>query len=285
MSWSAYRFVLRLRSPLHVGHLAVGNLQRTRHYVPGKTLWGALVARLTRDFPDSNGDYQAMGECVNRELAFSYFYPALDPDQPLYPAYTTKGLHYGPNEMPPDEFAWHLLASYASTAVDARRTAATEGSLHETEFINPHTRETGEPVYLVGYVFEQEGTDRLPWREVLDRLQLGGERRYGWGRVSLEGESRQAEDLFGYALDLAGERPVVTVKSGQPLLTHTVTEGIPARGQIEPLVGRETRAEGKFGEFFRPQVEICWMPGSRLEEGRQLVIGKYGVWSVKELNT
>jgi len=281
--WSAYRLVLQLKSPLHVGQFKIGNLQRTRPYVPAKTLWGALTARLTRDDPHSNGDYQAMGKRVNDELAFSYFYPARDCDgkETLYPNYTKQGLCYGPNEMSPDEFAWHLLSSYASTAVDARRTAAAEGSLHETDFLSPYDNETGKPVYLVGYVFEQEGKDSPPWRDMLDRLQLGGERRYGWGRISqckLNGLFTDEIKLFGrYSLDLRGEHLRLDVPKNELLLAHTMTEGVPARGQIEPLVGRETPAEGKFGAQISSDVKICWTPGSRLEEGRRLVIGKYGL--------
>ncbi|HED04512.1 MAG TPA: hypothetical protein ENI60_07080 [Candidatus Fraserbacteria bacterium] len=281
MTWTAYRIVLRLKSPLHVGQLTIGNLQRTRPYVPGKTLWGALTARLTRDDLNSNGDYQAMGERVNDELAFSYFYPALNDDgkEALYPDYTEKGLCYGPKGMSPDEFAWHLLSSYASTAVDARRTAAKEGSLHETEFISPYDNEAGDPVYLVGYVFEQVGSV-LPWKEALNCLQLGGERKYGWGRISLSGEPQQADGLFGYSFDLAGERPVIMVEAGKPLLAHTVAEGVSARGQIEPLVGRETRTEEEFGEFFQPQVQICWAPGSVTTRETLVAIGPYGIWEV-----
>lgn len=211
MTWTAYHVVLRLMSPLHVGHLAVGNLKRTRHYVPGKTLWGALTARLTRDFPDLGGSYEKIGQRVNEELAFSYFYPALKPemDQALYPDYTPNGLRYGSEQIATDKFTWSLISSFASTAVDARRTAAEEASLHEVEFISPRDRETGCPVYLVGYVFEQEGC-KLPWQDVLNRLQLGGERKYGWGRVctdvveALDGNS--VELLSRYRVQLEGDR-------------------------------------------------------------------------------
>jgi hypothetical protein len=44
-----YHLVLRLRSPLHIGWNKTGNVQRTRSYVTGRNLWGALTMRLTRD--------------------------------------------------------------------------------------------------------------------------------------------------------------------------------------------------------------------------------------------
>ena len=49
MAWTHYRLKFRLISPLFVGFRRSGNLWETRRYVPGKVLWAALTARLTRD--------------------------------------------------------------------------------------------------------------------------------------------------------------------------------------------------------------------------------------------
>ncbi len=281
MTWIAYRIVFRLLSPLHVGYLKVGNLMRTRHYVPGKTLWGALTARLTRDFPslidDPSKPYEDVEAKVNTQLAFSYFYPALDPDEPLWPDLTNEDLEYGPCAMPPDEFTWRLLASYASTASDAGRAAAEDGSLHEVEFINAYDKETGEPVYLVGYIFERQGCE-LPWREVLGRLQLGGERRYGWGRVCLERQSQADTSLFGYAFERDKDRPRVHSERDQPILAHAQAVGIQARGQIEPFLGRETRTDGRFGGSGLRSVQICWVPGSQVAQDCSFSLGEFGIW-------
>ena len=37
--WTAYRVVLRLRGPMHIGNGRVGNIQQTRPYVPGRNIW------------------------------------------------------------------------------------------------------------------------------------------------------------------------------------------------------------------------------------------------------
>ena len=55
MTWRAFEVVLRLRSPMHIGCGKVGNLQRTRPYVTGRVLWGALTMRLTRDAAQGRG--------------------------------------------------------------------------------------------------------------------------------------------------------------------------------------------------------------------------------------
>ena len=54
MVWTIYRVTLKLTSPLHVGWKKIGNLMITRPYVTGRTLWGALTARLVRDKKNTN---------------------------------------------------------------------------------------------------------------------------------------------------------------------------------------------------------------------------------------
>ena len=275
MTWTAYKIVFRLLSPMHIGWIKQGNVQRTRPYVTGKALWGALTARLTRDFPKLGGDYKHVGERVRQELAFSYFYPTIGETVNLWPWEKA------------DEFAWCYLGSYASTALNYDRNTAEEGSLHETEFIAPTTRD-GQPVYLVGYIFERQGCT-LPWREVLSRLQLGGERTYGWGRVQCPAEEplpvSAGEPLFGfYAMQLDRDRPVLRASKDVPLLAHALAAEFQGRrpvsnvrGPIEPLLGRETDPQGQFGASL-PPARICWPPGSTLTPHAEIIIGEYGIW-------
>lgn len=274
MGWIAYQVILRLLAPLHVGAGQVGNVQRGRPYVTGKALWGALTARLTRDCPELGGDYGRTGRLVNEALAFSYFYPAVGTQVDLWPWGETA-----------DEFAWRYLDTYAATALLHDRHAAQDGSLHEVEFIAPYTRR-GEPVNLMGYMLEREGAG-LPWRQALPRLQLGGERGYGWGRVALVADPTRAELLFGhYALECGSERPVLRAEGGKRevrLLAHTlacdegIVKAVAAHGAVEPLVGRETVEEGHFGGV-RSQALVCWTPGATVAVGTRLAIAPYGVW-------
>ena len=110
---------------MHMGRTKLGNLQITRPYVHGKSLWGALTARITRDTPSLDNNYQEVGQRVSEELAFSYFYPTISDEVTLWPWDDA------------ERFAWHFLGSYASTALNYNQNSAAEGSLHETEFIAP----------------------------------------------------------------------------------------------------------------------------------------------------
>ena len=272
MTWTAYKVVLRLQTPMHIGQAKSGNLQLTRPYVHGKALWGALTARITRDTPRFNNDYKTVGGKVKKQLAFSYFYPTTPtPGQEvtLWPW------------DDPERFAWQFLGSYASTALNYSQNSAEESSLHETEFIAPYTRDD-QPVNLVGYIFERDDCD-LPWQKALPNLQLGGERTYGWGRVRVESRQKvePKEKLFGlYELDLSAAHPVVSLDKDKALLAHALAYGdraVPATGHVVPLVGRETSSANKHGQKVI-MAAVCWEPGSRIQAPSQVLIGDYGVW-------
>jgi hypothetical protein len=281
MTWTAYQVTFRLLSPLHVGWRKLGNLQQTRPYVTGRSLWGALTARLTREAGGNN--YIDIGKEVDKQLAFTYFYPSTRPDDipvRLWP---------WPEEW--DKFAWTFLGSYASTALENARNAEA-GSLHETEFIAPYARKAtpdGEPipVYLVGYIFEKDNyTIKRSWRDrdILNNLQLGGERGYGWGRVHLRGDCKSVSNgkCFDYDLLLDGDRPRLKAPGELRLLAHTRTDTDSAGNRgvaIEPLVGRETQEATGFGKN-HSRAQVCWVPGGKVTENETFQIQPKGIWEI-----
>jgi hypothetical protein len=275
MTWTAYRVTFRLLSPMHIGWRKLGNLQQTRPYVTGRSLWGALTARLTRELGLGSGGYDKIGKQVDQQLAFTYFYPSTSADPS-----TIELWPWGDDW---DKFAWTFLGSYASTALENGHSAEA-GSLHETEFIAPYTR-TEKSVYLVGYIFEREDC-QLDWRNTLNKLQLGGERSYGWGRVRLEEPCKAVKDnkCFGYELDCEGDHLLLTAPKDTQLLAHTIVDNADISGNrggrevaIEPLIGRETRNSSGFGRSFSVP-EICWAPGGKVSKDEMFQIQKKGIW-------
>ena len=273
MNWIGYRVVFRLRSPLHIGWRKAGNVQVTRPYLTGRSFWGALTERLVRDraatatqmATDSNG-YQEVGKQVNEMLAFTYFYPALQSDNDYQVVWTWD-----------DErtFRRRFLSSYQSTALVYPAHSAAEGSLHEIEFLSPHTLDTADPVYLVGYVFAHKDCS-LRWRDALTRLQFGGERGYGWGKtelVSLE----KADDVFGYAVDCSGHRPVITVPKGERLLVHTKPDQAMIAGEVEPLVGREWHNNSGTGASIT-HFGVVYAPGGIATNEHCFAVESFGLW-------
>ncbi len=282
MSWSAYHVVLRLRGPLHVGAAQIGNVQRTRPYVTGRALWGALTMRLARSRPaPTAADYAAVGQRLHEALATTYFYPTTDAtgqSEPPWPWARPAGDAAGERA-----FGARYLAGYAGAAQWADGQSAAATTLHEIEQILPVTRD-GQPVYLCGYLFARDDLtpDELDWPAALGRIQLGGERSYGWGGVRVARLARlneAAPALFGRAdvhVELGGARPAPVLAAGAPLLAHTLLDPpLPVRGRVEPLVGRIwDQGDGRRVDYSG----MCWMPGSAMAGAAPLVIDRFGVW-------
>ena len=245
MTWQIYRLTFRLETPLHIGRRGWGIIQRTRPYVMGKNLWAATTARLTRLL--NSGDYRAVGEVLKRVAVFTYCYPATDVDHPLLPHYRLqdgleKGLYYG--DLDAVAFEYAFIGSYAATAIDPVAQAAEEASLHEVEVVLPHTRSDGRQVYLCGYLLLRDGATVLDTPitvdtlyALLDDVQVGGERGYGYGRLLLQRDRCGLENsrcLFD-RYELTGTSdglPEFTVPASQPLPAHALLVGLRAGGEI-----------------------------------------------------
>lgn len=278
--WCAYRVIFRLCSPLHIGWRKVGNLQRTRSYVTGRVLWGALTMRLTRSAAGKkpatdSRRYKDVGDKVNQDLAFTYFYPAIKVKDDYQIAWPWQ-----------DEslFRCRFLSSHQGTALSFLHQSAARGMLHEVEFISPYALDTGEPVFLVGYIFERAGST-LSWREALEKLQFGGERSYGWGDVKLiEIQEVKGDQLFGRKVNFDGQDKHIhiSVAVSEYLLAHTLACNISAQGEVEPLIGREWRSYNRRHSYAGQHVElvdVCFVPGSTINKDITFVIGEYGIWT------
>lgn len=295
MVWHVYRVVLRLHTLLHVGWGKVSYLQRARPYVTGRVLRGALVSRVARNQnligKDANDPYRRVSKTFAQYLTFTYFYPALK-----------NGDHWKvefpwDNEAP---FRRRFLSSYAGTALAYPQQSAAEGLLREIEFISPYTLDTGDPVYLMGYIFVDEERlkrDKYDWIGAFRRLQLGGERGYGWGDVRLAVEPNRVDqagqvELFGQQLLFAGNDrcPRLTLPAGSQVWAHVhAANANGVSGPIEPMIGREWRAEGD-KEGKRKHIgqhlafnDIRFTPGSVVTQESVFSIGEGGYWQLENI--
>ncbi len=286
MTWQMFKVTYRVCSPLHIGYHKVGNVQRTRYYVPARNLWGAVTEALTRRgfakevlktaHPD---DYTAVGNWVQSHCAFGYWF-IQENGNPLAPQYNGE-LKYASYSVA--EFERRYLSAHVTTALAPATTSAEEGSLHEVEFIAPFASD-GTPTCIGGYVFLDVGA--LPphplgteeaWHAWLETLQVGGERRYGFGQWRLL--QFQGETGKGWQLD--GDRPQTQIKAGEPLPAHALADGVNARGTMEPLVWRETGGDsGRFGSILTTARQICWAPGSLLGHDASFEITPSGLWQI-----
>lgn len=272
MSWSLYRWIWLLESPLHVGTVPAGSLNRCRLYVPAQALWGALVAELARRNAKGFPDYQNVGNNIQQNTRFTYLYPAELYGNEWYawlPRYERgKGLVWRRENRDDNGGDIHdrilrmrLLITRPATAIDPLSDTAAEGTLRETECINTHWRDENEraasPVALVGYVFLKE---KVTIFEEIDLVTIGGDTRYGLGRLRRSGKCKPADHVFGCSVRL--DTPDPSIQSDL-LLCHgdaPLNANGKMIGQLESLV-RWDYGKGCVKDFS----SSLWMPGSRWE--------------------
>ncbi len=278
MSWQAHRLLFRVLSPIHIGFERIGNLQRTRPYVLGRNLWAAAAARLVLEGRVA-GYEQARSELTG-QYCFGYLFPTLPNETIFVPCYRDDGLFFGLDQrIGQREFEHRFLGSTAHTALNPASRGAEEGSLHEVECVLPRTRQDGKPTYLTGVIFAQAGTSDATLRSLFDDLQVGGERTYGMGRLRLESAVATGKDLFpGFEVDLQQDTPIARGQGPIPAhwLIHGTQGGLGVKGEIEILIGRDTRDSGYGMSLTRPAA--CWCPGSVSDSARSFRILPQGLW-------
>ena len=292
MTWQCFQIAYELRSPLHIGYHKVGNVQRTRYYIPARNLWGAITERLTRSGFETNnvseGDYRQVGAWVKDHLAFTYFFMH-NGNHLLFPAFSEQGLCYG--NLREYEFERRYISSLVTTALDAATTSAEANSLHEVESIATRCKAypcKGHHTEFHGWIFLDEVAspvigNKEKWKHWLGELQIGGERRYGFGRL-IQSENgwtkvNENEIFLNYIVGLNQSRPQIEVAESKPVLAHTLTSNVRGKGMIEPLIGRETDTKNSrtFGRNLT-RGKICWVPGTLLESATTLKINREGLW-------
>lgn len=283
MPWTAFEVVFRIKSPIHIGRSRVGNMLRTRHYLPARVLWGSLVMRITRDNLGKKASatetrfYDETAGRLEKAVSLTYFYTATADSSGAYQIFY-------PWER---SFTNRFIGSYTATALDYTAFSAEDGSLREVEFIAPYTIDDASPVYLFGYIFAK--SEAPDWQNTLNRLQLGGERCYGWGRVEKTSVKELKErEIFNGAAEFNGENeqsPLIRIDAGQNdekvLLAHAKAKGLRADGSVEPFVGRQWRSDDPLNPFSGQYVDfsdICFQPGSRVRERMVFEIGPMGIW-------
>lgn len=277
MHWKIYQLTYDLLAPLHLGLLRTGNVQRTRYYIPARTIWGALTTALTRvNHPATlavTGSFETAGEWIKRNIVSSYWYVLGDNGQVLYPQYRDNTLRYG--TMTERGFQNAFVTGSQGTAIDPYSNTAREESLREFEVLSPHRKDTGARVQFRGWLLLSREAQRYyeAIAATLHTLFVGGERRYGWGHLRLAEGPKETETfctLPAEKIDVRREDlPALQLEQGDILIAHARTDAVRAKGAVEPFRGRITSASSRFGMAFS-ETAVCWVPGSILTEATTL---------------
>jgi len=291
---------MKLKSPLHIGTYKISNFDPTRFYVPGKVLWGALTATITHNL--YSRDYLGVGNFLSTFLKFGYYFPSMINDdgyeEIFYPKYTLKGLQYG--NLSEVEFKSQFISSQASAAIDPYSKTSEEKMLHEMEFINSHTivsdDEVSNQIFLKGLLWIKEAKTQDYKLEVIDNyihfknvdidinihtdlknlLQIGGERKYGFGIIELE-KLDENYGLFQFDWEERNREILIYMEKNSYVWAHVEhNEKLKIKGNIEPFVSRVWGEDG--AGIMIEQHAYHWVPGSQIFEDIKFKICKYGIW-------
>jgi hypothetical protein len=140
-------------------------------------------------------------------------------------------------------------------------------------------------IYVTAYIAASDIAASTPevqgWLTALSKLQLGGERTYGFGCDSLVSGPTVSSGWWDYPVILSGTRPEVSVDVGRSLLAHV--DGSQLRpldveyGSLEPLLGRDTTPQAAFGKDIRA-MGVYWQPGTMGQRSIQWQIMSMGLW-------
>jgi hypothetical protein len=289
MTWTLYRWVWRLEDPLFIGMPPAGTLNRCRLYVPALALHGAVTAELARLNAEGKSkfpDYGKFGHEVGINCRFTYLYPTeKNGDKFLVwtPEYRdANGLCWhrqdGKECLLDRDFRLHLLNTRPGTAVAPETDSAHEGTLRETECINPYWRDLRvsaakpNPMFFLGYVFLRNNGFRRQL-ENIETVFVGGDTRYGLGKTKLE----QWDDLSG---DTSVFGKPVQLNKEHPEIESDITWGHAPGGDEFPINGIRGMKEFLGGwEQGNPRKGcLTWVPGSSLDSSVFWSVDTYGYW-------
>ena len=304
MGYTCFELRFKARSPIFIGSRKIGFIQQTRRYIPGKTMWGAITASVARKLIDkgvkySPKIYEDVGKCIDDSVKNTYFFPEVMDKNEFRPNFTEEGLKYG--QYSETKFESTFISSFVSTATIGSRNSAMDESLHETEYIlnKVNYDNQTEKVYWKGYIFVRDcnhgkisikdstkfedvdvgyGGFSIKLFDALSEIRVGGDIRYGFGKLSYD-KSCVSKEIFGISFsDISN----INIKKYEPIFAHLLlnenSETKKYRGDIEPLVGRVYDNDKKKG--FGRKLEsnsVAFMPGTCFDEDISIKLGSFGI--------
>jgi len=268
-------------SPLHIGYgRRLGIINQTRYFIPGINIWAGLSVNLVQKLMRTYNSevYVKAGNFIKENFLITNFYPVID-NSVCLPQFKKEGFYYGPYSK--YEFESIVLDSYTSTALQMK--TAEEGSLHEIEFLKNKIKV--ENIYLdlqfEGYIgikndqvlqedLKLHYEDRsLPLLEIVKDISIGGERKYGFGRLTLS-ENPQKTEKFWEEFKIEGSKITIDKDKATPFYIK-ITNNFNKRfiGDIEPIISRlwidsPSNKTGSGQEV--KKYGVCIVPGSLVKK-------------------
>ena len=290
---NVYRIRYKAILPIHIGSgRKLGIINQTRYFIPATNIWGAISANLAQKDMEITTNYslkryQEAGDFIKNNLIITNFYPVIE-NQVCLPKFKEEGFYYG--QYSKYEFESLILDSYTSTALQMK--TAEEGSLHEIEFLKNKVK--GKDLEFEGYIGikndkikEEHGDVKILYnenafflKEIIENISVGGERKYGFGRLSLSSQyPQQVEDIWKFQIE--ENKIIIGENKTTPFYINITNFNKKFIGDIEPIVGRlwiDDALSGRAGSGQEvSKYGLCVVPSSLILEKIKIELNAFGI--------
>lgn len=177
-----YKVTFKQIGPIHIGEKNYGVLSETKVFIPGWTLWGALVNSYGKFKGGRAKDFEE-GKRIFENI--TCFYPKID-DEPMFPNLKDGRLYIG--NISEKQFRINYTDVFMSTAINPMYISAKDASLHETEIILHKSKDKKKNIYWIGLLgIKTEYNSKFnEFINNLDEISVGGEISYGFGQMKMD---------------------------------------------------------------------------------------------------
>lgn len=178
-----YKLQFKQLSPIHIGQKNYGVLSETRLFIPGWTMWGALVNSYGKLNGGKDEDF-TKGKKLFEKITCFYLMNKYD-KEPMFLNFKGEKLYIG--DMEEKEFRIRFTDTYVSTSIEPEHVVAEDASFHETEIILPRDKRKKENLYWVGLlgVEENKEDDFQNFMSSIEDMYVGGDATYGFGKMKV----------------------------------------------------------------------------------------------------
>lgn len=255
-----YKIQLKQLSSIHIGKKNYGVLAETRLFIPGWTIWGALVNSYGRL---NGGSIDAFNEGKELFENITCFYIIRNTKKVMFPEFYNGKLYLG--NMPEEEFRSKFTYTFTSTAIEPDCIAARDASLHEIEIILPKAKKSTENIYWVGLVGIENSKEEI-FNRFLNKiveLPVGGDTSYGFGKMEIDNKEyylANEKDLMDWGLTSKGKLNISIGNSSRNYIQLSNTYKL-KKGKLEFIVQYDFSDDIPFIEG----TKYCFVPGSEID--------------------
>ncbi|WP_050985864.1 RAMP superfamily CRISPR-associated protein [Thermoanaerobacter siderophilus] len=261
-----FELTFKQLTPMHIGKYNYGVIAQTHIFIPGYTMWGALV----NSYGIRNGSSEEIfKETQDNFKMITCFYPSFDKGNIYFLEYYKGMLYYkehnSENRYSEKEFRAKFTDTYISTAVIPDTKTAKDESLHEIETILNRSKD------------ERDNSKQLYWKGLIGLLNdkyekflsegleifVGGDIRYGFGKMILESKKPISGDhLKEWQINNDG----ILIKSDKPLTNYVESKNVKLKkGRFETIVHLDFAGAVPSLEKNEKNIYVCFVPGSKVE--------------------